>query len=66
MGIWAILGCEKFVGGLVSGPYCVVDVLNFDQKFDWVQIATEGDDDAILGGGSGTVVVPKPGMSLEP
>ena len=54
------------MGGLVSGPYCVVDVLNFDQKFDWVQIATEGDDDAILGGGSGTVVVPKPGMSLEP
>jgi len=59
IGVWATLACEKFVGGLVSGPYLAVDVLNFDQKFDWAQIAAYGDDDAILGAGSGTVAIPK-------
>ena len=54
------------MGGLVSGPYLAVDVLNFDQKFDWAQIAAYGDDDAILGAGSGTVAIPKLGMLLEP
>jgi hypothetical protein len=66
IGVWAILGCEKFVGELVLGPYLVVDILNLDQKFDWAQIATDGDDDVILGAGSGTVVIPKLGTSLEP
>jgi hypothetical protein len=66
IGVWAMLGCEKFVGEPVSGPYLVVDILNLDQKFDWAQIATDGDDDAILGAGSGTVVIPKLGTSLEP
>lgn len=60
IGVWAILACEKFVGELVSGPYLVVDVLNFDRESDWAQIAADGDDDAILGAGSGTVVIPKP------
>ena len=54
------------MGGLVSGPYLVVDVLNFDRESDWAQIAADGDDDAILGAGSGTVVIPKPGTSLGP
>lgn len=66
IGVWAILACEKFVRESVSGSYLVVDVLNFDHKFDWAQAAADGDDDAILGAGSRTVVIPKPGTSLGP